>query len=202
MRLAAGLPPLVHPARKGTTRGVPPLPTDPIPAGIVRHPGGCLQPVLLRGRVDHIDGATGELLHRYTTVHEPGGVLPVACKTRRASRCLPCAEIYRADTYQLIRAGLSGGKGGPATVATHPCVFVTLTAPSFGPVHAQREKNGRLQRCRPRRSRPACPHFRPMSCEQRHSRDDPLLGEPFCPDCCDYTGTVLFNALAPELWRR
>ncbi len=52
------------------------MPTDPIPAGMVRHPGGCLQPVLLRGRVDHIDGATGELLHRYTTVHEPGGVLP------------------------------------------------------------------------------------------------------------------------------
>jgi hypothetical protein len=40
----------------------------------------------LRGRVDHIDGSTSELIHRYTTVHEPGGVLPVARKTRRASR--------------------------------------------------------------------------------------------------------------------
>ena len=89
------------------------MPTDPTPAGTVRHPGGCLQPVLLRGRVDHIDGATGELLHRYTTVCEPGGVLPIACKTRRASRCPPCAETYRADTYQLIRAGLTGGKGIP-----------------------------------------------------------------------------------------
>jgi hypothetical protein len=58
-------------------------------AGNARNPGGCLQPVLLRGRVDHIDGATGELLHRYTTVHEPGGVLPIACKTRRASQCPP-----------------------------------------------------------------------------------------------------------------
>jgi hypothetical protein len=36
-----------------------------------------MQPVLIRGRVDHIDGATGELLHRYTTAHEPGGVRPV-----------------------------------------------------------------------------------------------------------------------------
>jgi len=126
------------------------LPTDPTPAGI-RHPGGCLQPVLLRGRVDHIDGATGELLHRYTTVHEPGGVLPIACKTRRSSRCPPCAEVYRADTYQLIRAGLSGGKGVPETVATHPCVFTTLTAPSFGPVHVFRERDGRVLRCRPRR---------------------------------------------------
>ena len=119
------------------------MPTDPHPRRHPRHAGGCLQPVLLRGRVDHIDGATGELLHRYTTVHEPGGVLPIACKTRRASRCPPCAEVYRADTYQLIRAGLSGGKGIPDTVATHPCVFTTLTAPSFGPVHVHREKDGR-----------------------------------------------------------
>jgi hypothetical protein len=29
-----------------------------------------------------------------------------------------------------------------------------------------------------------------------------LLGEPLCPDCYDYTGAVLFNACAPELWRR
>ena len=176
--------------------------TAPIPAGTVRHAGGCLQPVLLRGRVDHIDGATGELLHRYTTVHEPGGVLPIACKTRRASQCPPCAEVYRADTYQLIRAGLSGGKGIPATVATHPCVFATLTAPSFGPVHARRENNGRIIACHPRRGNPACPHGRPQSCRQRHGRDDALLGEPLCPGCYDYTGSVLFNACAPELWRR
>jgi hypothetical protein len=161
-----------------------------------------LQPVLLRGHVDHIDGATGELLHRYTTVHEPGGVLPIACKTRRASRCPPCAEVYRADTYQLIRAGLSGGKGVPETVASHPCVFTTLTAPSFGPVHLRREKVGRILRCRPRRRGRTCPHGRRMSCGEIHDRDDPRLGEPLCPDCYDYTGTVLFNACAPELWRR
>jgi hypothetical protein len=177
------------------------LPTDPT-ASSTRHPGGCLQPVLLRGRVDHIDGATGELLHRYTTVYEPGGVLPIACKTRRASKCPPCAEVYRADTYQLIRAGLSGGKGVPETVAAHPCVFTTLTAPSFGAVHAQREKDGRLLRCRPRRRGQVCPHGNRLSCPGRHSRDDAQLGEPLCPDCYDYTSAVLFNACAPELWRR
>ena len=174
----------------------------PLPAGTARQVGGCIQPVLLRGRVDHIDGATGELLHRYSTVHEPGGVLPVACKTRRASRCPPCAEVYSADTYQLIRAGLSGGKGVPGSVAAHPCVFTTLTASSFGPVHLSREKDGRLLRCRPRRRAETCPHGRRMSCGERHARDDPRLGEPLCPDCYDYTGSVLFNACAPELWRR
>jgi hypothetical protein len=129
-------------------------------------------------------------------------VLPVACKTRRASRCPPCAEVYSADTYQLIRAGLSGGKGVPDSVATHPCMFTTLTAPSFGPVHLSREKDGQLQRCRPRRRVQICPHGRHMSCADRHARDDPQLGEPLCPDCYDYTGSVLFNACAPELWRR
>ena len=177
------------------------MPTDPT-AGATRVPGGCLQPVLLRGRVDHLDGATGELLHRYTTVHEPGGVLPIACKTRRASQCPPCAEDYRADTYQVIRAGLSGGKGIPSSVAQHPCVFTTLTAPSFGPVHLHREKDGQILRCRPRRRSEHCPHGIRLSCPDRHPRDDPLLGEPLCPDCYDYTGAVLFNACAPELWRR
>ena len=105
------MPPLVHPDERSTAIATP------VPAGTVRRTGGCLQPVLLHGRADYIDGGTGELIHRYTTVHEPGGVLPVACKTRRASRCPPCAEVYRADTYQLIRAGLTGGKGIPGTVA-------------------------------------------------------------------------------------
>ena len=41
-----------------------------------------------------------------------------------------------------------------------------------------------------------------MSCPDRHARDDDRLGEPLCPDCYDYTGSVLFNACAPELWRR
>jgi hypothetical protein len=178
------------------------LPTDSTPAAAVRHAGMCVQPVLVRGRVDHIDGATGELVHRYTTVHEPGGILPIACKARRVSRCPPCAAVYRDDTYQLIRAGLRGGKGVPETVASHPCVFTTLTAPSFGPVHTCREADGKLLRCRPRRRAHTCAHGRRMSCANRHLRDDIQLGEPLCPDCYDYTGAVLFNACASELWRR
>jgi hypothetical protein len=168
----------------------------------IRRTGGCAQPIHLRGRVEHLDSLTGAVLHRYSTVHEPDGVLRVACKTRRASRCPSCAETYRADTYQLVRAGLVGGKGVPDSVTGHPAVFVTLTAPSSGPVHARREQNGRISPCRPRRDRGRCPHGRLQSCTERHSADDPRLGEPLCPGCYDYSGSVLFNALAPELWRR
>lgn len=162
----------------------------------------CSQPVQLRGRVDYLDRATGELLHRYSTSGEPGGVLHVPCKTRRASRCPSCAETYRIDTYHLIRAGLTGGKGVPVTVTSHPAVFATLTAPSFGPVHTRQEKDGRTLPCRPRRDGGTCPHGRPVGCSERHLADDPRVGEPICPDCYDYTGSVLFNAHAPELWRR
>ncbi|GAA1896745.1 replication initiator [Actinomadura bangladeshensis] len=165
--------------------------------------GGCAQPVHLRGRVTHLDPQTGEILHHYSTAREPGGALRVACKTRRASRCPACAETYRADTYQLVRAGLVGGKGVPDTVTTHPAAFVTLTAPSFGPVHTRRTgKGGGVVACRPRRDGGTCPHGRPVSCTVRHSNADPRLGQPICPDCFDYTGAVLWNAHAPELWRR
>ncbi|MGW0071543.1 replication initiator, partial [Streptosporangium sandarakinum] len=165
-------------------------------AAQVRATNGCRQPIHLRGRVDHIDRATGELLHRYSTRTEPDGVLRVPCKTRRATRCPACAETYRADTYQLIRAGLTGGKGVPETVTAHPCLFVTLTAPSFGTVHTRRESNGKTLPCHARRDAVTCPHGRVISCTARHASDDERLGEPLCPDCYDYTGSVLFNALA------
>ncbi|WP_435874910.1 replication initiator [Nonomuraea wenchangensis] len=168
----------------------------------IKRTGGCRQPIHLRGKVEHFDQATGQLLHRYSTNREPNGVLRVPCKTRRASRCPACAEVYRADTYQLVRAGLIGGKGVPETVSSHPCLFVTLTAPSFGSVHVRREKNGKVQPCHARRNAETCPHGQLMSCTDRHHADDPRLGEPLCPDCYDYDGSVLFNAISPELWRR
>ena len=39
-----------------------------------------------------------------------------ACGTRRESRCPSCAATYRADAYQLLAAGLKGGKGVPETI--------------------------------------------------------------------------------------
>ena len=77
----------------------------------------------------------------------PDGVIYVPCGDRRASVCAWCAETYRADTYQLIRAGLVGGKGVPDSVASHPAVFATLTAPSFGPVHVRvvNSRNGKVR---------------------------------------------------------
>jgi len=171
---------------------------------LVASTGNCAHPVRLTGTVHRVDQGTGEVRSSYDTAVEPDGVLLVACRNRRASVCPPCSETYRADTYQLIAAGLRGGKGTPTTVAAHPRVFLTLPAPSFGPVHTTRTDpaTGRARRCHDRRETAFCSHGRRTSCSRRHPADDGDLGTPLCGDCYDYTGSVLFNALAPELWRR
>jgi replication initiator protein RepSA len=165
--------------------------------------GGCVRPVRLRGTVRDIDAATGEVIRDLDTQDLPDRAIYVPCGDRRASVCPPCAETYRADTYQLIRAGLAGGKGMPESVSIHPCVFATFTAPSFGPVHTRVElPGGKIARCRPRRKASYCPHGRRISCGQRHTDTDACLGRPFCPDCYDYSAAVVWNAHASELWRR
>jgi hypothetical protein len=170
-------------------------------AELVAQAGYCAHPVRLAGYVEQADRHTGELREVYATEGEPDGVLLKACGTRRASRCPSCAAVYQADAYQLVAAGLHGGKGVPETVAAHPRLFVTFTAPSFGLVHSRRAQGRLVLPCHPYRQGRVCPHGRRAGCWQRHGEDDQVLGEPLCRDCYDTRGQVLWNALAPELWR-
>ncbi|MET9971770.1 replication initiator protein RepSA [Streptomyces sp. NPDC006356] len=151
----------------------------------IRRTGGCADPIHLTGWTLHKDKTTGETLHHYSTEHEPGGRLRLACGNRRASRCPACAFTYAGDTYHLIRAGLAGDdrRDIPATVRDHPRVFATLTAPSFGPVHNRPAKGA----CR---------------CGTRHATDVPALGTALDPTTYDYAGAVLFNNHAGDLWQR
>ena len=166
--------------------------------------GHCSHPIRLRGRIDAIDLTTGETAPVYDTATEHGGVLHVACGNRREAVCPACSAVYKRDARQLVRAGLAGGKGIPETITAHPCVFATLTAPSFGPVHSRRMRGKTILPCRPRRDAKTrrCPHGRDISCPTRHVEDDPRLGRPMCGDCYDYQAAVLFNAYAGDLWRR
>ena len=127
---------------------------------------------------------------------------PAATAAKPSAR--PARPVYKRDARQLVRAGLAGGKGIPETITAHPCVFATLTAPSFGPVHSRRMRGKTVLPCRPRRDANArrCPHGRDISCPTRHVEDDPRLGQPMCRDCYDYEAAVLFNAYAGDLWRR
>ncbi|MFD9717602.1 replication initiator [Streptomyces sp. NPDC059076] len=151
--------------------------------------GGCLHPIRLDGhrtehRLDTSSGEIGAVLHRLDSVDLPAGSLLVRCNNRRATRCTACAEVYRRDTFQLITAGLRGGKGTPEQVSSHPRVFATFTAPGFGPVHNRPS------------GRPAC------RCGTNHPADDPTLGTPLDPSTYDYEAAVLWNAHAGMLWRR
>jgi hypothetical protein len=171
-------------------------------AELVAQAGYCHHPIRLAGRVDHADRLTGEVRTVYDSEREPDGVLLKACGTRRESRCPSCAATYRADAYQLLAAGLKGGKGVPETISEHPRLFVTFTAPSFGRVHTRKAQGRLVLPCHPYRQGARCPHGNRAGCWHRHDEDDPRLGEPLCPGCYDSQAQVLWNALAPELWRR
>jgi hypothetical protein len=171
-------------------------------AELVAQAGYCHHPIRLAGRVEHADRQTGEVRTVYDSEREPDGVLLKACGTRRESRCPSCAATYRADAYQLLAAGLKGGKGVPDSISEHPRLFVTFTAPSFGKVHSRRAQGRLVLPCHPFRQGARCRHGVRDGCWHRHEEDDPRLGEPLCPSCYDSRAQVLWNALAPELWRR
>jgi hypothetical protein len=107
-----------------------------------RSGGYCHHPIRLAGRIEQADRQTGEVRTVYDTDREPDGVLLKACGTRRESRCPSCAATYRADAYQLLAAGLKGGKGVPETVVRHPRLFVTFTAPPSAASTAARRRGG------------------------------------------------------------
>src|SRR5919206_4287904 len=137
---------------------------------------GCESPVRLAGMSGDANAATGELALRFTTEGEPDGVLLKPCGNRRAHGCRPCSDVYGGDAWQLVISGLRGGKGVPESVADHPVVFATLTAPSSGPVHTVRDAGGKPLLCRPRYRGETCPHGRWLACGAHHDDDDPCLG--------------------------
>ena len=98
----------------------------------LRSAGYCRHPVRLRGETEAVDVKTGEVRTVFSTASEPDGALLKCCGNRREAVCPTCAEVYRGDAFQLVAAGLRGGKGVPESVVGHPMVFATLTAPSFG----------------------------------------------------------------------
>src|SRR3712207_40676 len=152
----------------------------------VRQVRQCARPVRLVGGSDTIDTTTGEVLASYSSASEPDGMTYIRCGNRRASVCPSCSHEYKGDVWHLIMAGAAGGiKGVPETVAAHPLVFASFTAPSFGRVHAAK-KPGRpgSRRCLPRTGdrRQLCPHGRPRWCLDLHDPTPPPAGPPLSGD--------------------
>ncbi|HEY5179451.1 MAG TPA: replication initiator, partial [Dermatophilaceae bacterium] len=121
--------------------------------------GHCAHPIRLTGQQQTIDTTTGSVLSTFASASLPDEVLYVRCNNRRASWCPSCSRTYQGDMWHLLKAGAAGGdKGVPESVASHPMVFATLTAPSFGAVHASKKPGSRTQRCRPRSRGELCRH--------------------------------------------
>lgn len=172
-----------------------------------RKVGFCHRPVRLSGGARTVDRATGTVMSEFRSSQLPDGVLCVRCGNRREAVCPPCSREYGGDMWHLLRAGAAGGdKGVPTSVTTHPMVFATLTAPSFGPVHVARTQNSGSRRCHPWVSRAdssrRCEHGRWRTCRATHTDSDDVIGQPLCPDCYNYPGQVVWQWWAPELWRR
>lgn len=130
---------------------------------------GCAKPVRLVGSTSLVE--TGG-----TVLDETHGRVFVPCKNRRAAVCESCSAHYAHDTYHLVHAGMAGGKGVPDTVADHPQLLVTLTAPSFGLVHSHSTTaGGQARRC---------------GCGATHS---PYVG--YWPDAVDQIGSLVDGAL-------
>lgn len=154
----------------------------------VEHSGFCANPIHLTGKDD-----TGQAV-----------TVLARCGNRRAAVCPSCSDLYAADTWQLVHAGIAGGRHGlPESIATHPMVFLTLTAPSYGPVHTRHHDNP-SRSCRPRPASRVtnCEHGRPLTCRRVHNDHDSLIGQALCVDCYDYIGQTLFAWHLPELWHR
>lgn len=149
--------------------------------------GRCRHPIHLVAL--GVDKDTGEIL----TTND----VRIACKDRRAILCPSCAAVYKADAWFLVTAGLAGGKGMPETLAEHPRLFLTLTAPSFGEVHTITDDGS----CHPKRRR-GCDHGRSRTCATKHDADDNVLGSPLCDECFEWEEAVLWNAAASRLWNR
>ncbi len=171
---------------------------------LIRRTGGCTSPIRLVGESIAASASSGEVLARRSTDAEAPGFVLTECGNRRASRCPPCSEIYRRDAYFLVAAGLTGSeaKGVPASVASHPVVFATLTAPSFGAVHRRVVRGERVLRCRPAGQVGQCEHGVSTQCLQRHAGGDLRIGQALCPDCYDYEAAAVWNAAFGSLWRR
>ena len=166
---------------------------------------GCSHPIRLVGSVTHVEAATGRITRDVHTTEMPDGVLYTPCGNRRATVCPSCAETYRADTYQLVPAGLVGGKGVPAIGRRAPVRVPHRHRPlaSARSTPHRTDRAGRtLARAAPAATSSTARTASRWPASTRHADDAPELGRPLCLDCYDHPAQAVWNLHAGELWRR
>jgi hypothetical protein len=147
----------------------------------------CAHPIFLR--------AAGSIDRRSTKISADDYTDRIArpCGSRISEYCEACSYLYFGDSLVMVRTGLIGGKGIPEAIGTHPKAFLTLTAPSYGPVHTGSGL------CHPV-GEGTCIHGVSRRCGIEHAWEDPIVGAPLCSECYDSVGLILFNAHISRLW--
>ncbi|MGP5098326.1 replication initiator [Brachybacterium alimentarium] len=136
----------------------------------------CARPIVLTLR-GGVNASTGEIGRGVGELER----LEVRCRSTFYERCAPCAARSSRDAWMIGAAGISGLKSLKIPKPEEQYFyFLTLTAPSFGPVH-------KVGRCR---------------CGESHEEDDELLHLPIDVASYDFTGAATFNLLAGRLWNR
>ena len=114
-------------------------------------PGRAAAPTRSGCGVSACNGTTGELVDG----HDPRRRARTA--GRPSAHRAPASTRPTPGSWWLPASGAA--RAWSPDVVEHPQLFVTLTAPSFGPVHRSRRPQRAPGRpCRPRRSGGSCPH--------------------------------------------
>ena len=131
-----------------------------------RAAAGCTRPIRLSGTISAVEPSTGRVLIEQHTDELPDRALYKACGNRRDIACPACAWVYQRDAYQVVRSGLIGGKGVPATGRPapgrlrhlHRTILRRRPPPARHPSHLRQPAALRLPaRTLPRPPRPPAP---------------------------------------------
>jgi hypothetical protein len=134
----------------------------------------------------------GDFFRAMRLINEAGNILIDATEAVPTDEIIghvgPTSSASLISNLAEVSGMIQRGKTVPDTVADKPRLFVTLTAPGFGAIHAQRTtRSGKRIPC---------------GCGAHHLSADTRLGTPVDPEGYDYPGAVLWNAHAGELWHR
>jgi hypothetical protein len=171
-----------HPGRLADLPVGPPRAHRPAPVGGSLQEGE-RQPTLLDRRGDPGHRQPGPLA---------GGGQADLLHIGRQERLVAVAGDQDTELDQPLDLGL----GHAGEVGQSRCRQPIHAAAILGPAPLLGEP------CHPHRRGARCPHGQRAGRWRRHDPDDPRLGEPLCAACHDAQAQVLWNALAPELWRR
>ncbi|MCA1229456.1 replication initiator [Saccharopolyspora sp. 6M] len=143
------------------------------------------------GETEHVEDIRDALAEVDAELRASGvrGRLPgLEALDRSASAHRGRSTRRRADTPDLPRRPVCGQTIGRTYAGRYrPSMFVTLTLPSYGPVHSARMRGGRVARC---------------SCGSTHRPDSGLLGTPVDPDTYDYRRAARDAIHWAALWDR